>query len=634
MSNGSRPRIIWSFWNTLAVPEAVATNVFTWSARNPTYVVRLLNAQSVACYLPDDTFADIASVPLRTDLIRLALLYRYGGVWMDALNVLVEPLDAFIPWASLEAGGLYAISDATYSNPNTTDFVESWMLASCRGSPTIKRWLHLLTNLVRSNNGGVKGIISSRIYDQKTLAAYAKINALLPAPGGPTHWAEYLVICAAFTFLYHHRADFRHVVETSRLDETHSVGYMLQLHYNWSMSEVNKALLARMGTHPLHERLMSSRIIKVSTNNMGIINARRGVLRHILGPPPTDDSRPRHAFQLVLARYDEPLDWSNQYRGVRAIYNMGAPVPHNSRHRMDYYSERPDLSTDAEAFLAYVEDHYDLLPEYVAFSRGAIDSSFAWVRRDYGAPMFGSMLEEARRNGCSNSHAAHPDSDGEFGFRFTSSPHSAAKRRAIGRRTASNFGEFFHDVLGLQLAPGELLRVFPDGMLVVSRAHILSRSRAYYSQMRRRLGASGGAVEAQYTERSWYHIFRCADLTLQNPPPPPIDCAANFDTPTGCCGYEHVFVPEAERCPAHRPVCVDNLPGKHWGHCVERGAAAAAVDRRKPVVPIDCAGHYNHSTGCCGFSHMYVPERERCPSHLPICVDNLPGKHWGHCVTA
>ncbi|KAL1529886.1 hypothetical protein AB1Y20_000815 [Prymnesium parvum] len=571
----ARPRIIWSYWHSRAIPTAVAGNVFSWVARNPGWIVRLLNEKTVKCYLPEDQFADVASVPLRADLIRLALLYRYGGVWMDSLNVLLDPLDAFIPWPSLEAGGIYAITDERYSNPLTTDFVESWMLAACSGSVAIKLWGELLTTLVRSNGGSVKGLISSHIYDNFTRAAYFKIDSFMPAPEGPDYWAEYLVICAAFTYLYHHHAVFRsnycvRAIVSSKFDATHRVGYMLQLYYNWSIADVNKVLLAPRGTHPLHSQLLTSRIVKLSTNNMAAIDARRGILRDILLLPDESQLYERHSFQLVITRCDESLSWTEPYRGVRSIYDKCAEMHENDRHPADVYVQSLNVGREAETILTYLVAHYDVLPEYVAFSQGELDPAFEWTRSDYGPGMFSEMLQEARRSGCSDALPVHPDSEGEFGFSFNASQSGMAKYRNVrSQAVTSDFGSFFHHVLGLRLSSGELLSVYPGATMVISRAHLLVRTRAYYAELLRHVNYDTAPVEAQYLERSWYHIFRCADSKFTNPPPPRIKCAADFNTSYGCCGNAHLRIPESEQCPRLRPKCVDNHPGLKWGHCVK-----------------------------------------------------------------
>ena len=52
-------KVVWTYWPEEVPPRAVAVNVFSWRARNPGYVVRLLNPNTVKCYL-DDAFTDVS----------------------------------------------------------------------------------------------------------------------------------------------------------------------------------------------------------------------------------------------------------------------------------------------------------------------------------------------------------------------------------------------------------------------------------------------------------------------------------------------------------------------------------------------------------------------------------------------
>ena len=48
--------------------------------------------------------------------------------------------------------------------------------------------------------------------------------------------------------------------------------------------------------------------------------------------------------------------------------------------------------------------------------------------------------------------------------------------------------------------------MYPSGLFVVSRAHVRSRPRSYYEQLRNQLDAPS-PIECHYLERSWYYVF-------------------------------------------------------------------------------------------------------------------------------
>ena len=257
-------------------------------------------------------------------------------------------------------------------------------------------------------------------------------------------------------------------------------------------------------------------------------------------------THPRARFELVIARYDESIEWSEPYRGVRTIYSKGPPlkrfrddVRQQALRREaqpppdDAYVETANVGREAHSYLTYIIDHYDALPEYIGFSQvlracrfattntnatqtllqGELDSAHDWIRSDYGPSMFTNMLEEAegRGEGCSFPLKTDPQNPGDFGFAFDGGGAMMDKyTRTNSRHTAKNFGSFFYDVLGLRPEQGgHLLRFYPSGFMVVSRERVLQRSVTYYEALRRQVDYANDPVEGHYLERSWFYIFNC-----------------------------------------------------------------------------------------------------------------------------
>ena len=581
------PRVIWTYWHSQQLPEPVATVVFSWQLLNPNYTVRLLSARTVRCYLPDDDFADVESSALRADLIRLQLLATYGGVWLDATAVLLAPLDDIIPWDQMSVrGGLFAVADvARFSHPGETDFVESWLLAGLAGSYIFGSWSALLTRVVRENGGSGIHISRTNIFEEWTTHAF------------PTSvsWQEYLVICVAFTYLYRYDERFQGEVRNSSLGRTHQMGYFLQLRLNWQMAQVNAVLAA--SSHELHRDLEQSKVIKLSTNNFMLFDdcTPGSFLTRWLGIQPNDFGRPRWKFQLVLARYNEDLQWASNYSGGRVIYNKGTQqVPPSQRHPSDEYHWLPNVGRESHSYLTYIVDHYDSLPEYVGFAQGALDPNTSWVRPDYGPAMFEAMLLEAGRRGCSEPHTVDPhEAEGDWSFAFDGSQAQINRERYFSgsaRHTTSNFGEFFHYVLGLRADPSEsrgskeVLRFYPAGLMVVSRAHLLSRSVSYYRRVRRTISYENNPLEGHYFERSWFHIFDCGRRRAPEPAAK-WKCSAHYRSATACCGFNY-SVPRTEQCPRSLPKCVGYVPDKKWGWCVLPEQAELERIERKEVEEI------------------------------------------------
>ena len=93
---GPLPRVIWAYWHSDEPPAAVDACVATWRRHAIGWDIRLLSAATVVEWLDEGTdFPAITWSRLpqhQSDLFGLALLRRYGGVYMDATVILTADL--------------------------------------------------------------------------------------------------------------------------------------------------------------------------------------------------------------------------------------------------------------------------------------------------------------------------------------------------------------------------------------------------------------------------------------------------------------------------------------------------------------------------------------------------------------
>ncbi len=137
------PRIIWSYWHGGAVPGLVQRCVDNWCRLNPGWKVHLLGAADLAAHVPP-TLSRLG-VPKQSDWIRLALLARHGGVWLDASIFLTRPLDWVLEqqqaWQTEFAG--YYLDRYASGAPGACPVVDSWFMAAPPGSRFVVDWLAL-----------------------------------------------------------------------------------------------------------------------------------------------------------------------------------------------------------------------------------------------------------------------------------------------------------------------------------------------------------------------------------------------------------------------------------------------------------------------------------------------------------
>ena len=167
-------KTIWTFWDSDDVPEDVSAIIHSWKLWAPEYKIVVLNPQSVHCFLPDANLDGTKELKLRTDIIRLRLLHKYGGVWIDSTVLLTRPLD-------VGDKGFVAIAIPEYQTHGPpADFVESWFLAADAGEYIVDRWAELLERVVSQNGGVTGGISRSDVYTESTMAPMHAIQQHLP----------------------------------------------------------------------------------------------------------------------------------------------------------------------------------------------------------------------------------------------------------------------------------------------------------------------------------------------------------------------------------------------------------------------------------------------------------------------
>jgi len=138
------PRKVWSYWHDDHPPLVVRLCIDNWKALNPGYEVRLLSARSVADFLPDvpPTLSRLGAAK-QSDWIRLALLERYGGIWLDSSIILTTSLDWMLHRQQATAAEYVGFYLDRYAVAGSRPLVDSWCMAAPVGSPFIRDWLAL-----------------------------------------------------------------------------------------------------------------------------------------------------------------------------------------------------------------------------------------------------------------------------------------------------------------------------------------------------------------------------------------------------------------------------------------------------------------------------------------------------------
>ena len=145
---------IWTYWdqgkNELCPFYKMC--VKTWKKKNPNHRIIILDKYNVYKYL-DKTdlppnWEHIESPQHKSDFVRLALLVKYGGVWIDISTICLKPINSiFKQDKSLEG---FAIR--RFDNNNGLSVFENYFITGNKGSDIIKKWKEEAIKLIGNSS--------------------------------------------------------------------------------------------------------------------------------------------------------------------------------------------------------------------------------------------------------------------------------------------------------------------------------------------------------------------------------------------------------------------------------------------------------------------------------------------------
>ncbi|WP_312075191.1 glycosyltransferase [Chryseobacterium sp.] len=145
------PKIIWTYWDDEKIPEFVNNCVQTFTLQNTDYQVFVLNKITVEQYLGTLPIELEFSLIHKTDFIRLALLSKFGGIYIDAATVLTESVDWILNLQMKHQVEFVGFYNPTFMN-SEIPFVESWFLASVKNSKFMNDWFEEFKKPIFSGN--------------------------------------------------------------------------------------------------------------------------------------------------------------------------------------------------------------------------------------------------------------------------------------------------------------------------------------------------------------------------------------------------------------------------------------------------------------------------------------------------
>lgn len=162
------PKIIWFLWfqGLEKAPYIVKQCLKSWKKHNPEWQVIVLDENSIKEYIDIEKIISRNHPYLKiqkiSNIIRLNLLEKYGGVWADATCFCCKPLDTWLT-SYMSESKFFAFYKPKIDRP-----ISNFFLASSVGSPITSAWckehnLFWLRNSFSNQNNWIGKYVKTKI---------------------------------------------------------------------------------------------------------------------------------------------------------------------------------------------------------------------------------------------------------------------------------------------------------------------------------------------------------------------------------------------------------------------------------------------------------------------------------------
>ncbi len=134
------PRQIFMLWQQGwdKAPPLVRACAESWRRQNPDWQLHLLDNEGIAEFLPAlPNIPERAARTTQSNIVRLALLQRHGGVWADATLFCARPLDDWLP--QVAGPNLFL-----FSYPRPYRLAEIWFMAAAPQNGLLTAWQQMV----------------------------------------------------------------------------------------------------------------------------------------------------------------------------------------------------------------------------------------------------------------------------------------------------------------------------------------------------------------------------------------------------------------------------------------------------------------------------------------------------------
>lgn len=205
------------------------------------------------------------------------------------------------------------------------------------------------------------------------------------------------------------------------------------------------------------------------------------------------------SYKIVVARFNENINWLNSEMKNCIIYNKGNKLNIENEVILE------NLGRESDSYLHYIISNYDNLPDTVVFTQARIYDHIPRGINDINFII--KMKEEAQQYTRSQNYGTHYEGgrDPNLGQRWNLKNGNYFLSNNYKNNTPIIFVDWFKTHINTNY-PNPFL-YYSCGLFAVNKELILSHPIEYYKELILQVNHHINPAEGHFFERSWYNIF-------------------------------------------------------------------------------------------------------------------------------
>jgi len=203
------------------------------------------------------------------------------------------------------------------------------------------------------------------------------------------------------------------------------------------------------------------------------------------------------SYIIVVARYNENIEWLNSEMSNCIIFNKGEKLDLNNEIFLE------NVGRESETYLSYIISNYNNLPDVVVFTQARISDHVGSDDVNYLIQIKNQALNYSK----SQNYYVHYDNNNDMHF------DKEWNLRHDGYYLKDNYKNN-HPITFLEWFKTNIDENYPNPIYIyrsaifaVKRENIINKPIEYYKRLILEVNHHINSTEGHFFERSWYYIF-------------------------------------------------------------------------------------------------------------------------------